>query len=304
MLKKKKNKENTSSLPPAEGTGKKDRPRKKNKTFLSLRKFIRRLFFFLFLALAAFLFYRGWIQLPEGRYALIYTKNGGYDATLTPPGQFVWRWENLIPENLSIRLVDFPLKTLETTLTGELPSGNIYGDFINQDEAFSIEAKVKYSYRLIPEKAPLAKNTASENPFENLYEAYEGRVRREILAYLQKNGTLALEKPAEAEQKLMEKIQKGDGIFKIENLELKKLILPDPELYREAKSLYLEHMEEMIRVKTEKKKEDVLLLSNTEVKMEILREYGKVLSEYPVLLDYFELDKNKLDPRILTEIKQ
>ncbi len=278
--------------------GKPQSPRKKKSFF---GKFFRRLFFFLFLALVVFVFYRGWIQLdiPEGKYALIYTKNGGLDEALIPPGQFVWRWEKLIPQNVSIHLLTFPVKTVETSLEGELPSGDIYGEFINQSGAFTMEAKVKYSYRLIPGKAPLTKDMNLDAPFEHLYAAYEGEVHRAILKYFQDNSSLALEKPAEAEQAIMELIIKKDDRFKVESLELKKLRLPDRELYRETKALYLKQMEEGLRIKADKKKEDMLLLSNTELQMEILREYGKVLSEYPVLLEYFELDKDKLDPRIL-----
>ncbi len=302
IMKKKKKKDIASPVNNEDDTVEqaKTSPKKKKSFF---KKLIRQLFLLLFLALAGFIFYKGWIQpdIPEGKYALIRTKKRNGDISLMQEGDFMWRWENLIPGNMSVHILDFPLRTLETSMEGELPSGKLYGDFINQPKAFLMEAKVKYSYRLIPEKALLKTPASSDVPFAELYAAYEGRARREILRYLEQNSSKAVENPGETEQAMMKLMENLDGCFKAESLELQKLNLPDKELYKEAKALYLKEMAETIRIKAEHKKENMKSLSDMELKMDILKEYGKVLSEYPVLLEYFELDKENLDPRILTE---
>jgi hypothetical protein len=68
--------------------------------------------------------------------------------------------------------------------------------------------------------------------------------------------------------------------------------VPDLELYREAKAQYMELME----VQTETRAREITRTAGREVtetsKIEILREYGQLFTEFPILLQYLAMEGN------------
>jgi hypothetical protein len=65
--------------------------------------------------LAGAAFYFGWLQilLPAENYAVIFTKTGGYDETVVRPGEFSWRWQRLIPTNMTVYTFDLHPRSAE-----------------------------------------------------------------------------------------------------------------------------------------------------------------------------------------------
>jgi len=269
------------------------------------QKFKNRLSFFIILVFAGFVFYMGWIQIriPEGQYALIYTKTGGYDRTLIAPGQFVWRWENLFPGNLSMHFIDLVTVPGEFQLDGTLPSGELYGEFIHEPEAFNFHFRAEYRFS-IKEDQLVSLIGSGQYDAESLNTGnrqYISDVNRTIGNYLTVHSPLSPDSIGQTEEALILKITDDYPQFRIENLHITSFVYPDLDLYEKTKYLYLEQLAvtKEIDKKTEQTNEKVETI--TARKMDLLRLYGEILSEFPVLLQYFELEKEKLDPSLFIE---
>jgi hypothetical protein len=80
--------------------------------------------------------------------------------------------------------------------------------------------------------------------------------------------------------------------------------LPDLELYEAARSLYFDTVEARRSAISEEAFTAEQRRISEESRLETLRRYGEVLSEYPVLLDYFELSAEQdVDPLALDALR-
>ncbi len=108
--------------------------------------------FVVIVIIAGVVFYFGWIQikLEEDSYAIVFTKTNGWEEEHISPGEFAWRWQRLIPTNLTLH--EFPITPHATsaTLRGNLPSGSTYGALLETANPFSFVISVDVIYRIRP----------------------------------------------------------------------------------------------------------------------------------------------------------
>ncbi len=101
-------------------------------------------------------FYLGWIQfqLQENTYAVIFTKTGGWDTEVTEPGNFVWRWERLLPTNLSMHTFTLKPFTARVSSTGILPSAEVYAQSLDPSPDFSFSINLSVDFEIKPGSLP------------------------------------------------------------------------------------------------------------------------------------------------------
>ena len=99
---------------------------------------------------AGILLFIGWTQfsIPSGTTGVMISKTGGIHPSAIIPGEFTWRWERLLPTNTEIRVFSMYPKTVTSTLSGSLPSAEIYSPMLEGRPDFSYSFTVSLDLQL------------------------------------------------------------------------------------------------------------------------------------------------------------
>ena len=122
---------------------------------------------------AAVIFFIGWISfyVKPGKCAVMTTKTGGLYPEPIQYGKFLWRWERLLPTNVSLSQFDLKEHSYVQNVSGTLPSAEIYSAFMTPKPDFSYNITVKTVFSVSPEKIhELVKSKSIENSEESLDE--------------------------------------------------------------------------------------------------------------------------------------
>ena len=114
----------------------------------------------LLLGAAGAIFVAGWIQilLPPATYGVLFSKTGGYDSRVMQPGVFVWRWERLIPSNVTLFLFEVQPHSIATPISGELPSAAAVAGMLPGAAGaadFRYQATVSVTFAVRPDALPV-----------------------------------------------------------------------------------------------------------------------------------------------------
>ena len=267
-----------------------------------MKKFI--FFMILLLIVAGTVFYFGWIRIPENTVGLIYSDIAGYDKEFMKPGKINWRWQKLIPKNYSIKIYANDTLKSDITVSGELPSGNVYASVLDGNPDFSYETHISISYRIIEDYLyNLAVNgqlhdngtyslTASAE--EKLNSICSQVMKGEAEAAVNENRKAASGK--ELADKIRKEIEAGSEMFKIISIETTYTDFPDTELYNEGKKQYLEMLSTRKELALTQEKDNAAYSTEIEKRIETLKKYGALLTEYPILIEYLKTKDEKLLP--------
>jgi len=255
-----------------------------------MKKFI--FLFILLLVVGGCVFFFGWIQILVGAetYAVIFTKTGGFDDEVVEPGKFVWRWERLIPTNMTLYKFELLPYSTRASFRSSLPSAQVYSQALPERPDFSFEADIELKFRLKPESLPALVSEAELRP-EEIAGYYEG-VAAEYIGTVADN---AFRDPGLSARELQQSIA-ADFTSRYPDLEvisirLERLERPDPELYALARATY----RELAATQEEARKTAAGQLALEQAKasakiekerasLQVLSEYGELLTKYPVLL--------------------
>ena len=77
--------------------------------------------FIVLLIFSAVVFFIGWIQfyVRPGTCAIMKSKTGGLYHSAVVPGVFTWRWERLLPTNVSLEIFDLSVYKATQSVSGE-----------------------------------------------------------------------------------------------------------------------------------------------------------------------------------------
>lgn len=266
-----------------------------------MRKFFFTLLLLLLLGGAGFFF--GWVQLeiPVGSYGIISSKTHGTDPRLAQSGEFRWLWYKLIPTNVKIAV--FRLETCKFPLSynSVLPSGKIYSAFAGlgeSDFAWSINGEI--GFKISPDfLVPLVSSGAAAD--QQALDARTRDIANNISVIIAR--TLSSE---DTDAKRLEKILAGSTDAEMEreiagafpeisdfSMIITSASFPDFALYRQVKLMYEEFLSkqrEYAAAALGRKAE-----SHIDIQTRIfeLEGYGKLLTEYPILLEYLRLTGNR-----------
>ena len=275
-------------------TGKTGKTRKKRrglKAFLSL---------VIILAAAGAVFWFGWVQfrIGEGQVGIIYTKSHGYEEKALMNGEFAWRWQALLPTNMTLHLFDLETRSIEFEKKGSLPSAEIYSAMAGGNVDFGWSVKTRFSYRIEPDVlASLVADGLVSGDLDHFYTDYESRLSGELSRIFSSSpefgsGADAEQMMADLEGRLRRGATEIDPRITVLETSVLDWSLPDMALYAESRRLYLEYMALRQAVLTEVEDGAVRREDLQGARLDLLERYGEILDSYPILLDLFALEGN------------
>ena len=260
-------------------------------------------------------FYFGWVQLqiPANSYGVVFTKTGGWDTSVIRPGEFHWRWERLLPTNFTLHI--FPSTPHETSVrsSGSLPSAEVYAGYLEDNPDFSYELELSLAYRVRAVELPRLVREEDLQPagLEEWYARHDRRMvdrarglAGELYADVQEESAGPVQLDA-FEEELTDRLAEAFPDLEIISAVPTTISLPDFSLYEAGRSLYFDSIEARRSAIAEQAYEAEERRITEESRLETLRRYGEVLTEYPTLLDYFSLTAEQgVDPLDLEAIRE
>lgn len=268
------------------------KPRKKRKGSGFLASFI------IIVIAAGVGFWFGWVQfeLDEGDYGVVYTKTNGYETEVLTNGEFEWRWQGLLPTNLTLNVFQLETRTVDIKRNGMLPSGDLYAAVAGDGVNFNWDIDGKIVYRMNPDSLPaMVADGMASSELDIFYSDFESKLNSELVRLIADEIDKDVDVPVgdrlnQFEDDMKTKAAAIDNRIEIVEASILEWTYPDMALYTESRRLYLDFMSKRQAVLTEvgdtaARREDIQ--GN---RLDLLEEYGRVLNEYPVLLDLFALD--------------
>jgi hypothetical protein len=249
-------------------------------------------------------FYFGWVQihLPADACAVIFTKTGGYDSRVTMPGTFSWRWERLIPGNLTVYRYSLAPYRTQAELRQTLPSAELYSSVLPDKPDFSIHGVADLEFALRPESLPGLLRDQHLYP-EGLPEYYRSQAQELGAALVELTaepaigaGTSAaatVPRPAfgPAEAAVRAELEKRFPQLAIQQLAIRELVRPDAGLYELARESYRRLVSSRDRAReaaesalAAERAREALAREREASSLKSLADYGELLNKYPVLL--------------------
>jgi hypothetical protein len=270
-----------------------------------MKKFI--VLFILLLGLGGTGFYFGWVQLevPAQSLGVIFTKTGGWEAQTVRPGAFTWRWERLIPGNLSLYLYPDKTYTAEIDAEGSLPSAQAYGLFLDGNPSFAYSVRFSVGCRVKAEYFPVLARDQGVLPetleewFASVRTGISAKTSAAVAAWFEKSSAETL-LPGAAEKELTGAIRAflaADYPFlEVTEIAPVRLSLPDTALYVKARELYLERADGRKESLRQNAREAADRGLKEDARMESLKKYGELLTQYPPLLEFLKIEKDLAAP--------
>jgi hypothetical protein len=260
-----------------------------------MKKFVISLVLLLIVAVTVFFF--GWIQFRIGpdEYLVIFTKTNGWEQKALVPGEFHWRWQALLPTNMKIYRISSKVRTIDLSIDAQLPSGDLYASIIDRPGVFNYSLKAQLDYRIMPEHLPSLIETGIlnvEDPDQYFSVAEEelslriSRTADNLANQIQESGGVEILRIIE--KQIIDTIDQIEGI-EVQNFLIKNLVVPDFRLYEAARNSYLDILNARTAGQAIATRENALQENRLRDKISYLSEYGKVLENYPTLLDYFSM---------------
>ncbi len=252
---------------------------------------------------AGTVFVFGWIQIfvPIGKYGVLASKTSGIDPVPVTNGVFSWKWERLIPTNTELYIFSIEPQRFTTSISGELPFASEYNNAFSTNYDFSYDYTVTLSLAVRQEYLPQLVKDFSVKTDDNLSDLLSQQVQNissDIVQFLiTSNNTENVFVHTSLD--IPEIINGIDAYGKypfvlFNSVEVKKTKSPDLVLYESVKNSYSEyraqtqgHILDTVVKENQTSSEDYFLF-------ERYRNLGKLLTEYPVLIDYLAVQQDDL----------
>ncbi len=277
-----------------------------------MKKFI--ILLILLIIVGGVVFYFGWIQIQLGpsEFGVIFTKTGGWEEEVISAGKFTWRIAAIIPTNLHLYQYSITPQSVDIRSEGVLPSGKLYQEYItgNADFGFSIRAKIQY--QLKPNELPsLAQNSHVlpsnlDEYYSNFNTSLQTETENYLLSYLKSSSSS--DGPSlifsDIQSELRDRLSEKYTHINVVSVHFSSAVFPDFELYQRAKEIYFSVLETREQATNEAAQNLSFDKAREENSLDLLKKYGQVLADYPVLLDYFKLVQEEgVDPLSLNELR-
>lgn len=262
-----------------------------------MKKFVLSLVIIILIAGTAFLFGYLPMWIGPGEHAVLLSKTNGWNHPVVQPGDFIWSWQALLPTNL--RIISFSLEKREVLIRieEELPSGELFAAYSEGPAEFSYRVSLEVDYLLRPEPLPelfgasfgTEKEIDPEALLKEIYSATEKRIERilrDSAAALIEQGDFSLTSSS-FQNRLHRALENELPEIETAELMVTEYRFPDLDVYRTAKENYLAFAARSHEVTMSTISEAASARAAESNRIEILKEYGRLLEEYPVLMDYF-----------------
>jgi len=249
-------------------------------------------------------FFFGWVQfqVPPGQYGVISSKTHGIDPEPVRSGEFRWVWYKLIPTNARITLFNIEYSQFPINFNSKLPSGDAYASFLGLTNAdFSWNLKGEISFKINPDflvRLTALHNLSGQEDFNGFMKKTANDIEQIILQNLNSISSaddsgrveqiMSGKTDIKMEQDIREKFPEIDlFVFNIQSAKI-----PDFVLYRQLRLMYEEYLTKQREYVTSEFGRKAEYHIESQLRINELEKYGVLLSKYPVLLDYLQLERN------------
>jgi hypothetical protein len=252
-------------------------------------------------------FFYGWTQfaVPPGSYGVMRSKTHGLDPRLVREGEFRWVWYKLIPTNLIIETYRLGRLDRQVTFRGSLPSGDVYTAFaastgisdIKVDFSYELDTRISFSLKADSLVSLVKENNISgQAELESFQEGIARNIEAFVLRWMNDP-----ERREEIPTLLMTGSSSGlegeiAGNFPyIENISCRigATRFPDYGLYRQLQEFYEDYMAKQRQYLNDLSEGAPEKRIDTKLRLDELARYGELLTKYPVLLEYLNLEQNR-----------
>ena len=265
-----------------------------------MKKFIFWLIFLIIIA--GVVGYFGWIRVPENNVALGFSTITGYDASFMESGKLNWRWQKLVPKCYSLKLYQLETQNADISVAQTLPSGDLYASGMTGNPDFSFSVKYAINYK-IKEDSLYGMATSGElgdGGLDAFYADIKEKIQNAASSLLGEEMAKAMSGSTFSQKALEDGVKARIGqqlsdieIISFDTVEAK---FPDIELYKAAKAKYLEDQEKKQEMAAQQEKETTDFNAKIDQRIELLKKYGELLTQYPILIEYFKSKNESLLP--------
>jgi len=265
-----------------------------------MKKFIFWLFFLIIIA--GVVGYFGWIRVPENNVALGFSTITGYDTAFMESGKLNWRWQKLVPKCYTLKMYQLETQSAEISVAQDLPSGDLYASEMTGKPDFSFSVKYAVTYK-IKEDSLYGMATSGQLGDEGLdafYADVKEKIQNAAASLLGEEMSKAMAGSTFSQKALEDGVKAKIGeqlsdveIISFDTVEAK---FPDIELYKAAKAKYLENQEKKQEMAAQQEKETTDFNAKIDQRIELLKKYGELLTQYPILIEYFKSKNESLLP--------
>ncbi len=265
------------------------------------------------LLVAAAVFYIGWIQIripPEG-YAVIFSRTDGWEEEVIEPGTFAWRWQRLVPTNLTLYVFEPSKHRTDVRLAGSLPSGDAIETILDGAVSFPYEVRLVVQTRIRAERLPALARDQDLRPqqMDEFYDEIDARISQAaveaVMALIESEPQrLSLSESYETiVEQVIARVESRLEMLEVMAVTPERIALPDLELYLTSRELAVGVLE----ARAAAFREAAERLADAEAEADrdfgLLERYGEVLERYPVLLEYFRVGREiNADPLDLLDL--
>lgn len=260
--------------------------------------------FIILLGIGAAGFLRGWAQLsvPAGSVGILRSKSHGVHPRVIRGGEFDWVWYKLIPGNASIAVFDIAPQTFHLVFEGELPQAELLATLIGLRGGFDWESSADITFSLRPEFLPsLAEANGIDG--EAALKTYLSRLSEEMKAYATSRVLHYFEHPSSESRRIFEQVGASaefdelsadlSGAFPMAGGITCRFVMrkiPDFAGWESARALYTAYLERQRAVLHGEVTSQAERKIASQFRFDELARYGELLTKYPVLLQYLELE--------------
>lgn len=252
-------------------------------------------------AVAVFLI--GWVQfgIKPGECGVMVSKTSGTLERPLLPGSFVWRWEKLLPTNVSIHTFRLEPRKSVQSYSGSLPGADLYSKMLGSVPDFSYELEI--AVQLSPKAEALVvlveKNEITSQDDLDAYLDNKAKVVASLVAdkllpsglpspdsSSRWTGFLSARTLDKSALDSLSSQAAGDlEAVTLNSVEITKSRLPDMESYEGIKELYGSYKEELDKSLKEKAALYADQMNEEERSVWLLEKYAELLKKYPQLKD-------------------
>ncbi len=250
-------------------------------------------------------FFFGWVELalPAGTHGIAFTKSGGWDKSPVVPGGVTWRWERLIPTNMTLYKFDLTPRVVEGSISGALPSADRYAAEIDIDPShFNYDLRLICQLRLRAEYLPqlVAESDLRPDKLSALYQqtasAAAAAAVTELLSEEMPTPSVSIEMLGD---QVRQWITFNHPEIDVVKIDLIPHSLPDPDLYLQAKAAFASRIDSQQHARLAVLDEMAQAREQAIQRLDLLQMFGVVLDDFPHLVELLSSD-----PHLLSQVLQ
>ncbi len=257
-------------------------------------------FIIVLVLLAATAFAFGYVQLriDAGQTAVLFSRTSGWDPTVHRAGDLAWRWQLLIPRNATVFLFPLENRRVQVESRAFLPSADLYAQVLEGAPSLDHEVDLSVVYRPRPEApSSLAPHGITPDEFDDWLADQDEVIASSAIDAITNAANRGIHGPSGLAGEVESTLGARHPQLEVISVRVVRYSAPDLALYEQARETYLDIESARRDALATQASVRALEESRTESQVDLLRRYGAILDEYPVLLEYVRISaETGVDP--------